>query len=131
VLLLFKECATGPADRPDQGGRAGTCPHLKAPLHSLGTLRKNLPFTRGPGWPSRPGVPPSLQDLLFGELSGHPLSSIESLLSHCYKPIFEAAEPQVWGRADEEHKADFMGEMDHFIHNLTEVRARAGVWVGD
>ena len=50
------------------------------------------------------------------------MSSIESLLSYCYKPVFEAAEPTVWGRADEEHKADFMGEMDHFIHNLTEVR---------
>jgi hypothetical protein len=27
----------------------------------------------------------------------------------------------VWGRADDEHRADFMGEMDHFIHNLTQV----------
>jgi len=59
--------------------------------------------------------------LLFGELSGHPLSSIESLLSNCYKPIFEACEVNGWGKADEEQRADFMGEMDHFVHNLAEV----------
>jgi hypothetical protein len=64
-----------------------------------------------------------LQDLLFGELSGNLLSSIESLLSYCYKPVFEAADPTVWGKADEEQRADFMGEMDHFIHNLAEVGA--------
>lgn len=34
----------------------------------------------------------------------------------------------VWGKADEEHKADFMGEMDHFVHNLTEVRRPETSW---
>ena len=35
-------------------------------------------------------------DLLFGELSGHPLSSIENLLSNVYKPMFEACDTSAW-----------------------------------
>jgi len=61
---------------------------------------------------------PDQGDLLFGELSGHPLSSIESLLSNVYKPMIEACGD--WGKVDDEQKNDFLGEMDHFIYNLVE-----------
>ena len=59
-------------------------------------------------------------DLLFGEVSGHALNSFETLLSHAFKPLFEAADVTCWGKADEENKVEFLGEMDHLAHNLNE-----------
>lgn len=44
------------------------------------------------------------QDLLFGEMAANPLQAMEALLSHAYKPMIEAADGAVWGKADEENK---------------------------
>lgn len=64
---------------------------------------------------------PKQQDLLFGEVDANALQALEGVLSHCYKPLFEAAEPAVWGRAEEGNKVDFLGEVDHLVHSLGEV----------
>jgi hypothetical protein len=68
------------------------------------------------------------------------LQALEGVLSHCYKPLFESAEPTAWGKAEEGNKVDFLGEMDHLIHSVGEVSSRSGlcdcgeivvVWMGD
>ena len=56
--------------------------------------------------------------LLFTELSDTVLGSVQSYLHGCFRPVFEASEQ--WGRADEEQQRDFMGEMEHFAHNVAE-----------
>ena len=59
-------------------------------------------------------------DLLFGEVSGHALNSFETLLSHAFRPLFEAADMTCWGKADEENKFNFLGGLDHLTHSLNE-----------
>lgn len=55
-------------------------------------------------------------------MGANALQALEGVLAHCYKPLFEAAEPAAWGKAEEGNKVNFLGEMDHLVHSLGEVR---------
>ena len=66
-------------------------------------------------------VDPSKQsetDLLFVELAGSALHSIEGYLTSAYKPFIGGSSE--WGKADEEQKGDFLTDMDHFVTNVQE-----------
>lgn len=49
------------------------------------------------------------------------MQALEGVLSHCYKPLFEGADPAAWGKAEEGAREDFLGEMDHLVHSVGEV----------
>jgi dynein heavy chain len=57
-------------------------------------------------------------DLLFGELGDSALGTIESILSQSYKPMLNTYDS--WGKVDEEHRSDFVSEMNSFIMNINE-----------
>lgn len=59
-------------------------------------------------------------DLLFGEVSGHALNSFQTLLSHAFRPLFEAADMTCWGKAIERNKFYFFEVLDHLTHSLNE-----------
>lgn len=57
-------------------------------------------------------------DLLYGELGGSALGTIEAILSQTYRPILENYDQ--WGRVDENQKSDFINEVKSFIGNISE-----------
>lgn len=57
-------------------------------------------------------------DLLYGELGGSALGTIEAILSQTYRPILDNYDQ--WGRVDETQKSDFINEVKSFIGNISE-----------
>ena len=57
-------------------------------------------------------------DLLFIELAGSALHSIEGYFTSAYKPFIGGSAE--WGKADDEQKGDFLTDMDHFVTNVQE-----------
>ena len=53
---------------------------------------------------------------MYGEISGSPLNSIETLLSSSFSPLFCSSNE--WGKVNDEQKIDFTSEMNRFIQNL-------------
>jgi dynein heavy chain len=70
-----------------------------------------------------PGVPLDLSksgesDLLFGEIVGSALGTIEAILGQAYRPVLDNYDQ--WGRVDESHKTEFIHELKSFIGNISE-----------
>jgi len=55
--------------------------------------------------------------LLYGEVSGSPLQTFETILSSQYKPLLSASNE--WGEANNNQKDDFKTDMNRFIHSLS------------
>jgi len=58
-------------------------------------------------------------NLVFGQLSDSPLSSLETLLSEVYKPLLDCDTKQ-WGKANSTQSAEFLGEVDKFATDLQD-----------
>ena len=70
-----------------------------------------------------PGTPidltkQSTPELLVCELSGSALGSISTYLDSAFSPMFQNS--QQWGKASDEQRNDFAGEMNHFIQTVKE-----------
>ena len=57
--------------------------------------------------------------LLFSEVAGSALQTIETYLSSAYTPMFDASAE--WGRADAEQRTDFKDNLNVFVSNVQEV----------
>jgi len=57
--------------------------------------------------------------LVFGCL-GPPLRSLETVLRVLYLPMLKAQDPQLWGRANPDHRQEFLTGLENFIQNLQD-----------
>jgi len=57
-------------------------------------------------------------EILFGEVSEHTVTSLNTIINQVYKPFIDRHDD--WGACDEEHKKEFVSVFDKFANELKE-----------
>jgi dynein heavy chain len=65
--------------------------------------------------------------LIFGELCGTALRSVETMLANVFQPLLKEQSFKGWGQTDDTQKQEFHGKMDKFVVDLQEaLRSQLG-----
>lgn len=59
-------------------------------------------------------------EVLFGEISEHTVTSLNTIINHVYKPLVDRLETGDWGVCEEEQKKEFTQVFDKFANELRE-----------
>lgn len=59
-------------------------------------------------------------DILFGEISEHTVTALNTIINNVYKPFVERLEPVDWGMCEAEQKKEFTSVFDKFANELRE-----------
>jgi dynein heavy chain len=59
-------------------------------------------------------------EVLFGEISEHTVTSLNTIINQVYKPLVDRLEVQDWGVCEEEQKKEFTSVFDKFANELKE-----------
>lgn len=59
-------------------------------------------------------------DVLFGEISEHTVTSLNTVINQVYKPLVDRIEPADWGTCEEEQKKEFTSVFEKFASELKE-----------
>jgi hypothetical protein len=59
-------------------------------------------------------------DVLFGEISEHSVTSLNTVINQVYKPLVEGLNEEDWGRCPGEQKQEFSSVFDKFATELKE-----------
>ena len=72
-----------------------------------------------------PGKPINLNgandnEVLFGEISEHSVTSLDTIINRVYKPLVDRLDPADWGNCEGEQKKEFISVFDKFANELRE-----------
>ena len=59
-------------------------------------------------------------DVIFGEISEHTVTALNTIINQVYKPFVEGLGAADWGKCDQEQKKDFTSVFDKFANELRE-----------
>jgi hypothetical protein len=59
-------------------------------------------------------------DILFGEISQHTVTSLDTIINKVYKPLVDRLDTQSWGVCEDEQKKEFNSVFDKFAVELRE-----------
>lgn len=82
---------------------------------------KGLYFVRAtpPGKPINPNGQFD-SEVLFGEISEHTVTALNTIINQIYKPFVDRLEPAEWGKCEDEQKREFTSVFDKFANELRE-----------
>lgn len=59
-------------------------------------------------------------DVLFGEISQHTVTSLNTVINQVYKPLVDSLQPEDWDKCPDDQKAEFSQVFDKFASELRE-----------
>lgn len=59
-------------------------------------------------------------DVLFGEVSQHTVTSLNTVINQVYKPLVDGLQIEDWDKCPDEQKAEFSSVFDKFASELRE-----------
>jgi dynein heavy chain len=59
-------------------------------------------------------------DVLFGEISQHTVTSLNTVINQVYKPLVDSLQPEDWDKCPDEQKDEFSQVFDKFASELRE-----------